>query len=72
MIIAVLDSGVDITHPDLQANIWTNRAEIAGNGVDDDGNGCVDDVHGCNFVDSSGSTSCVYSRESPQQRCRGR
>jgi subtilisin family serine protease len=64
VIIAVLDTGVDITHPDLQANIWTNRAEIAGNGVDDDDNGCVDDVHGCNFVDGAG-TSCLYAAKAP-------
>jgi subtilisin family serine protease len=41
-----MDSGIDITHPDLKDNIWTNDKEIPGNGVDDDGNGYVDDVHG--------------------------
>lgn len=45
-IIAVLDTGVDVSHPDLAANIWTNTREIPGNGRDDDGNGVVDDVHG--------------------------
>jgi len=39
-------AGVDYTHPDLAANIWTNPGEIPGNGIDDDGNGFVDDVHG--------------------------
>ena len=46
VIIAVVDSGCQRTHPDLAANMWTNSGEIAGNGVDDDGNGFIDDVHG--------------------------
>jgi subtilisin family serine protease len=50
VIVAILDTGIDVTHPDLQGRIWTNPGEINGNGVDDDGNGCVDDVHGCAFV----------------------
>lgn len=48
-VIAIIDTGVDIGHPDLAANIWTNENEIAGNGLDDDGNGFVDDVHGWDF-----------------------
>ena len=59
-IVAVLDTGVDIDHPDLAPKIWTNQAEIAGNGVDDDGNGCVDDVHGCNFAEAeTADIACV-------------
>jgi subtilisin family serine protease len=50
VVVAVLDSGVDLDHDDLYANIWTNPGEIAGNGVDDDGNGIVDDAHGADFV----------------------
>jgi len=50
--IAVVDSGVDYTHPDLANNIWVNTREIWGNGIDDDGNGYVDDVIGWNFVDN--------------------
>lgn len=49
VLIAIIDTGVQIDHPDLQANIWTNPGEIAGNGIDDDGNGFVDDVHGWDF-----------------------
>ena len=53
--VAVIDTGVDWTHPDLAANIWTNTDEIPGNGVDDDGNGYRDDVHGWNFCNSTNS-----------------
>lgn len=52
--IAVIDTGVNYLHPDLQANMWTNPGEIPGNGIDDDGNGYVDDVYGYNFVDETG------------------
>ncbi len=47
--IAIVDSGVSLTHPDLAPNIWTNPGEIPGNAIDDDGNGFVDDVHGWDF-----------------------
>ncbi|HEX8162692.1 MAG TPA: S8 family serine peptidase [Pyrinomonadaceae bacterium] len=50
VVVGVVDEGVDITHPDLAANIWTNPGEIAGNGVDDDGNGKIDDVNGWDFT----------------------
>lgn len=50
IVVAVVDSGIDLTHPDIAANIWVNTKEIPGNGVDDDGNGYVDDTHGWNFV----------------------
>ncbi len=53
--VAVLDTGVDINHPDLRTAIWTNSVEAAGQpGVDDDNNGCVDDVHGCNMLRHNG------------------
>lgn len=52
-IIALLDTGVDYTHPDLEANIWTNPKEIA-NGLDDDGNGIIDDIRGYDSVGHSG------------------
>ncbi len=47
--IAIMDTGVDYTHPDLAATIWTNPGEIPDNGVDDDGNGFIDDVFGWDF-----------------------
>ena len=51
-VIAILDTGVDINHPDLVDNIWTNPKEADGEtAYDDDGNGIVDDVHGWNFVE---------------------
>ncbi len=50
VIVAVLDSGVDIEHEDLKNVLWTNKKEKANNGKDDDGNGFIDDVHGWNFL----------------------
>lgn len=47
--IAVIDSGMDLTHSDLRPNLWTNSREIAGNRIDDDRNGFIDDIHGWNF-----------------------
>ncbi|MCS6930187.1 MAG: S8 family serine peptidase [Saprospiraceae bacterium] len=50
IIVAVLDSGVDVMHEDLKDIIWVNPGEIPGNGIDDDNNGYVDDIHGWNFL----------------------
>lgn len=53
VIVAVLDSGVDVEHEDLKNKLWTNEDEIPDNGIDDDGNGYIDDVHGWNFLGNS-------------------
>ena len=57
IVVAVIDAGVNVSHPDLAAQLWTNPGEIAGNGLDDDSDGFVDDVRGWNFVDSSADLS---------------
>jgi len=53
VVVAVIDTGVDVSHEDLSANLWINPSEICGDGVDNDGNGYVDDCHGINTVDGS-------------------
>src|SRR4030042_5959750 len=52
VIVAVIDSGVYVQHPDLAANIWVNPGEIPGNGIDDDLNGLIDDINGWDFFDN--------------------
>lgn len=53
VIIAVIDSGIDLNNSDLKANIWVNPGEIPGNGIDDDHDGYIDDVYGWNFADNN-------------------
>ena len=53
VVVAVIDSGIEVQHPDLVANLWRNPREIPGNQIDDDGNGYVDDVHGIDLVAST-------------------
>jgi hypothetical protein len=53
VVVAVIDSGLDLAHPDGPKYIWQNEGEIADNGVDDDGNGYVDDVNGWNFIEDN-------------------
>src|SRR3989338_4095636 len=53
IVIAVIDTGVDIDHPDLINNIWINEREIPDNGIDDDSNGYIDDINGWDFVNNT-------------------
>ena len=62
VIVAVLDSGMDLTHEDLVDVLWTNKGEKAGNGIDDDKNGYVDDIHGYNFLGESYNEQLEYVR----------
>ena len=55
LIVAVTDTGIDYTHPDLAANAYVNSGEIPGNGIDDDGDGFIDNVYGYNFVKNNGN-----------------
>ncbi len=62
VIVAVIDSGIDIDHEDLDANIWTNTDEIPNNGKDDDNNGYIDDIHGWNFLGDAYNEQLEYIR----------
>ncbi len=62
IIVGVIDSGLDIDHPDLQGHIWTNTKEIPGNKIDDDNNGFVDDVHGWNFLGDATNMTLELTR----------
>ncbi|MFT2009885.1 S8 family peptidase [Pontibacter sp. 13R65] len=60
IVVAVIDSGLDIEHEDLAGRIWTNTKEIPGNGIDDDNNGYVDDVHGWSFLGNAQGENIRY------------
>nr|WP_321221341.1 S8 family peptidase [uncultured Psychroserpens sp.] len=62
VIVAVIDSGTDIDHEDLDDVIWTNKKEIPNNGKDDDNNGYIDDIHGWNFVGDGYDEQLEYVR----------
>jgi cell wall-associated protease len=62
VIVGIVDSGVDIEHEDLKSVIWTNKNEIAGNGIDDDKNGYIDDIHGWNFLGDITKENIEYER----------
>ncbi len=64
VVVALLDGAIDLDHPDLAGNIWTNPGEIPDNGLDDDANGYIDDVHGFDFVgDFAGDTVGVPGQD---------
>ena len=62
VIVGIVDSGVDIEHQDLKSVVWTNKKEIAGNGIDDDKNGYIDDIHGWNFLGNITKENLEYER----------
>ncbi|MCX7551278.1 S8 family peptidase [Xanthomarina sp. F2636L] len=62
VIVAVIDSGIDIEHEDLNGVLWTNKKEIPGNGIDDDKNGYVDDIYGWNFLGDAYDEQLEYVR----------
>lgn len=62
VIVAVVDSGIDLEHEDLDDVLWTNKGEKPGNGIDDDGNGYIDDIHGYNFLGESYNEQLEYAR----------
>jgi subtilisin family serine protease len=53
--VAVVDTGIDLGHPDLVENLWTNSGEVPDDGIDNDGNGFVDDIHGFDFIERDGT-----------------
>lgn len=59
VIVAIIDSGVDIEHEDLKDKIWLNEDEIPDNGIDDDKNGFIDDMHGWNFLGNADGENIV-------------
>lgn len=63
IIVAVLDSGIDIDHEDLNNIIWQNSEEIENNGIDDDNNGYIDDIHGWNFLGNSNGKNVEFARK---------
>ncbi|MCT4640943.1 MAG: S8 family serine peptidase [Bacteriovoracaceae bacterium] len=70
IIVAVIDSGVDVNHEDLQGSIWVNKKEIPNNNIDDDGNGYIDDVMGWNFIGAADAMISFIKDESLQNKYR--
>jgi subtilisin family serine protease len=60
IVVAIIDTGVDLSHPDLAPNAWINPGEVAGNGIDDDHDGFIDDTKGWNFVDKNNDTGPAF------------
>ncbi len=65
IVVAVLDDGINLNHPDLAANLWINVNEIAGNGIDDDGNGYIDDIYGWNTSNNTPNVGTGGSHGTP-------
>ncbi|HRF42597.1 MAG TPA: S8 family serine peptidase, partial [Saprospiraceae bacterium] len=64
IVVAVLDTGIDWSHPDFAGAIYSNSAEIPGNGLDDDDNGFVDDIHGWNFENNNSNINDLSGTQS--------
>ncbi len=60
VVVAVIDSGLEVEHEDLKDNIWINEDEIPENGIDDDNNGYIDDIHGWNFIGNDKNENMYY------------
>lgn len=60
VVVAIIDSGIDLTHKDLIKNLWINPGEIAGDGIDNEGNGYVDDINGWNFTNNNNDVQDRY------------
>ncbi|TAF31056.1 MAG: peptidase S8, partial [Cytophagales bacterium] len=60
VIVAIIDSGVDIAHEDLKEKVWVNKGEIPNNGIDDDKNGYIDDVNGWNFIGGKDGKNVIH------------
>lgn len=67
-VVALIDTGVDITHPALSGGLWKNTGEVPGDGIDNDGNGYIDDVDGWNFYKD---TNGVYNSRSSTEDAHG-
>lgn len=65
IVVAVIDTGVDVAHSDLKDNIWVNKKEVPGNQKDDDGNGYVDDIHGYDFAEDDSDPTDKTSTQNP-------
>ena len=70
VVVAVIDDGVNVNHPDLLGSIWTNSGEIADNGIDDDKNGYVDDLYGWNFIGTTKGDNLEKARFLGEERKR--